>query len=446
MSSRDLAHAGRPTSSRPQLLVVGGGFAGLYAARTLERLLSPGAADITLISETDHLCYSPLLPEVAAGTLEPRRVAVPLHAALRRTRILQGEVGDIDLDRRCVRVECGLSQCLTLTWDRLAVTTGSITRPAPSSDLAPHVLGIKTIAEAAYIHDHILRQLEMADATTDLAERRARLTFLVVGSGYAGTETAAQLQHSVDRELTRFPRLTSSDVTWMLLDLAEHILPELGDRLGRAALATLRRRGVQVRLGTTVTRATEDQAVLSDGTSVPTHTLVWTVGVTPPPIVAELGVELVRGRAVVDQDLQLTEHVWAAGDTAAAKNPYGSGGTPYPPTAQHAQRQGVVIGHNMAASLDGEQPRPYRHHDLGLVADLGGAAAVARPLGVSLTGPVAKAVTKGYHLYAIPSLDNRLRILSDWTLNTLSRPISSQLGLVRHPFRRRAAEAVSKTR
>jgi NADH dehydrogenase len=208
------------------------------------------------------------------------------------------------------------------------------------------------------------------------------------------------------------------------------VLPELGPRLGRAALEVVRARSMQVRLGTSVTAMDDDHITLSDGSTVATRTVLWTVGVTPPPLVQRLDLPTARGRLVVDDELKLRDDVWAAGDAAAARNPYDRKGEDYPPTAQHAQRQGVVVAHNVAASLGHGQARRYRHHDLGLVADLGGGAAVARPLGLALTGAVAKVVTKGYHLYAVPATANRLRILADWAINAVSRPVPVQLGLV----------------
>ena len=410
--------------------MVGGGFAGFHAARTLERLLPAEAADLTLVSATDHLCYSPLLPEVAAGGLDPRRIAVPLHARLRRTRILQATVADVDFDRRTLLLDAGPCPVAPLAWDRLALTTGSITRVVPTPGIEAHGLGLKTLVQAQHMHDHVLRQMELADATHDPAERRARLTFLVVGAGYTGTETAAQLQHMTAAQLDRFPRLTPDDLRWLLVDLAPRVLPELGPRLGRAALRVVRRRGMEVRLGTTVAEVADDGVLLTDGTRLATRTVVWTVGVTPPPLVERLGLPVARGRLVVDDQLRLREGVWAAGDTAAARDPFSEAGADYPPTAQHAQRQGVTIGRNIAADLGRGSPRTYRRRDLGLVADLGGAAAVARPLGLPLWGLPAKVVTKGYHLYALPAPANRLRVAADWALNSVSRPIAAQLGPV----------------
>jgi NADH:ubiquinone reductase (H+-translocating) len=419
-----------PTSSRPSVVVVGGGFAGFFATRTLDRLLPAEAADLTMISATDHMAYSPLLPEVAAGRLDPKRIAVPLHVGSRRARVVQATVEEIDFEGRTLTFSTDCEPSAKMAWDRLALTTGSITRILPTPGLTSHALGLKNLVEADHVHDHVLRQLELADSTRDPEERRARLTFVVVGAGYAGTETAAQLQWMTIKQLDRFPRLSRAELRWVLMDLAPAVLPEMGPRLSRAALDVVRRRGVEVRLKTTVAAMDEDGVTLDDGSRLPTRTVLWTVGVTPPPLVAKLGLPVSRGRLVVDDHLRLREGVWAAGDSAAARDPFSDAGHDYPPTAQNAQRQGVVIGRNIAADLGHGTPRPYRHRDLGLVADLGRTAAVARPLGVPLAGLPAKVVTKAYHLYALPAVGNRLRVAADWALNLVSRPIAAQLGLV----------------
>lgn len=414
-----------------QVVVVGSGFAGFFAARKLARILPRELAEVTMVSATDHLAYSPLLPEVAAGRLDPQRIAVPLHGSLGCSRILQGRVEDIDFESRTVRVAC--DQELTLPYDRLVLTTGSVTREAAAPGLSEFAFGLKTLAEGQFIHDHVLRQLQLADAATDPGARRARLTFLVVGAGYTGTETAAQLQRMTQKLLPGFPRLSAGDLRWLLVDLRPSVLPELGPRLGRYALRLLRRRGMDIRLGTTVTAMGPGEVTLSDGTVLPCHTTLWTAGVTPPPIAARLGLPVRRGRLVVDDYLKLRDHVWAAGDSAAATDPYDHHEADYPPTAQHAQRQGTVIARNVAASLGVGTPATYRHRDLGLVADLGGTSAVARPFGLPLTGLPAKAVTKGYHLAAIPHRASKLRVAADWLVNLVSRPTATQLGLVQEP-------------
>ncbi len=269
----------------PRIVVVSSGFAGFFAARTIERSAPPEVAELTIISATAHLCYSPLLPEVAAGRLNALQIAVPLHGVLKRTRILQEVVHDVDLNAHTVTVNCGLDEPAVIGWDRLILTMGSVTRIFPVPGLAEHGLGLKTLVEADYIHDHVLRQREMAAATTDPAVRRARLTFVVVGAGYAGTETAAQLQLMTLNQLDRFPSVCRDDVSWLVLDVASSVLPELRPRLGRIALSVIRKRGLDVRLGTSVTEITASAATLSDGTIVPTHTVIWTAGVTPPPLV-----------------------------------------------------------------------------------------------------------------------------------------------------------------
>src|SRR4051794_25079717 len=265
-------------------------------------------------------------------------------------------------------------------------------------------------------------------------------------AGPAGGEPAAQLQGMPVKRPARSPRLSRAELRWVLIDLAPAVLPEMGPRLSRAALDVVRRRGMEVRLETTVTAMDDDGVTLDDGSRLPTRTVLWTVGVTPPPLVAKLGLPVNRGRLVVDDELRLRDGVWAAGDSAAAPDPFSEAGHDYPPTAQHAQRQGVVIGRNIAASLGHGSPRPYRHRDLGLVADLGRTAAVARPLGLSLTGLPAKVVTKAYHLYALPAGGNRVRVAGDWMLNLISQPIAAQLGLVAPAAARLSAEGADPAR
>src|SRR5689334_23143473 len=272
------------SAARPHVVVVGGGFAGFYAARTLERVLPRHAADLTVISATDHLCYSPLLPEVAAGRLDPRRIAVPLHTGLRRTRVLQATVEDVDFAGRTLTYSTDCDPATELSWDRLAITTGSVTRILPTPGLETHALGLKNLLEAVFLRDHVLRQLELADSTHDPEERRARLTFVVVGAGYAGTETAAQLQWMTIRQLDRYPRLRREDLRWVLMDLAPSVLPEMGPTLTRAALDVVRQRGMEVMLATAVTTMGDDGVRLSERRRLPARAALWTVGVTAPPL------------------------------------------------------------------------------------------------------------------------------------------------------------------
>jgi NADH dehydrogenase len=247
----------------------------------------------------------------------------------------------------------------------------------------------------------------------------------------------AQTQRWLRKIEGRWSRTRAQDVRWVLVDVAPAVLPELGAELGRRALRLLRRRGVDVRLEVSVVSVDETTVRLTDGTTIPTRTLLWGAGVVPNPLVGQLGLPTHRGRLVVEPDLSVADApgVWAAGDAAAVPDltvRAGPNGRPdTPPTAQHAQRQGNVMGRNIAASLGVGRSRPYRHRDLGLVADLGGWDAVAKPLGVPLTGPLAKAVTRGYHLYALPSTPNRIRVAVDWLFQTVLPPESTQLSVVR---------------
>jgi NADH:ubiquinone reductase (H+-translocating) len=423
----------RTTPSRPPtVLVVGSGFAGFHCMRRLEKHLPPDAAELLLASSADYLLYSPLLPNVAAGVVEPRHIAVGLHAALDRARVLLGHVVAVDVQGHTATLRRMDGSEHELAWDRLVLAPGGVTRTFNIPGVAEHALGLKTLAEAAYLRDHVLRELDSADATDDPARRRACCTFVVVGAGYSGTETAAQMQHVTTRAAAEYPRLRAEDLRWVLVDLAPRVLPELDRRLGDDALEVLRRRGVEVRLGTTVEEATEDKVRLSDGETIPTHTLVWCTGVTPSPLIETLGLPTERGRLVVGADLRVPDHpdVFAFGDAAAVPD-LTQPGKLTGQTAQHAQRQGKLAARNVAASLGFGKAVDYRHRDLGFAVDLGGFDAVASPFGLTLGGLPGLVATRGYHLLALPSNGNRLRVSLDWLLDWAIRPQVAQLGFLR---------------
>jgi NADH dehydrogenase len=436
---------------RPQIVVVGGGFAGFFALRYLQRHVPADRAELVLVNPTDYLLYSPLLPEVATGVVEARHIAVSLRRALPRVRLVLGRVTEVDLARRTVTVapaDHRRTQADRLSWDRLALAPGSVTRQIPVPGVPEHGRALKTLVEAVFLRDHLLEQLDLADALPDTpegrADRAALLTVVAVGAGYTGTELVAQTQRWLRTIERRWGRTRAEDVRWVLVDAAPMVLPELGADLGRRTLALLRRRGVDVRLEVSVVSADDDAVRLTDGSTVPARTLVWGAGVMPHPLVGSLGLPTHRGRLVVDPELAVpgAPDVWAAGDAAAVPDLAARRGDllpDTPPTAQHAQRQGKVMGRNLAASLGIGRARRYKHSDLGLVADLGGWDAVARPLGVPLTGPLAKVVTRGYHLYALPAASNRVRVAADWLWQTILPPESTQLSVVRMEDARIAA-------
>ncbi|MFI9604174.1 NAD(P)/FAD-dependent oxidoreductase [Streptomyces sp. NPDC004069] len=409
--------------TRPRILVIGAGFAGVACVRRLERRLDPSEADITLVTPRSYQLYLPLLPQVASGVLTPQSVAVSLRRSKKyRTRIIPGGAVGVDLRAKVCVVRKLTDHIVDEPYDYLVLAPGSVTRTFDIPGLLDHAFGMKTLAEAAYIRDHVITQLDLADASEDPAERASRLQFVVVGGGYAGTETAACLQRLTHAAVQRYPRLDPALIRWHLIDIAPALMPELGDKLGRSAQEVMRRRGVEISLGVSIAKAGPEEVTFTDGRVVPTRTLIWTAGVVASPLIATLGAETVRGRLAVTAEMRLPGHdgVFALGDSAAVPDLAKGGGAVCPPTAQHATRQGRRVAENVIATLRGQPLRPYEHKDLGLVVDLGGADAVSKPLGVELRGVPAQAVARGYHLGALRTNVAKTRVATNWLLNAVA--------------------------
>jgi NADH dehydrogenase len=421
------------TGPRQRVVIAGGGFAGFHAARRLGRL-ARGSLEVVLVNPTDYFLYLPLLPEVAAGILDPRTVAAPLAATCRGVRHVLGAVTDIDMGGRQLAVRDPEGNRRTVGYDQLVIALGSVNKLLPIPGVADHAHGFRSLAEALYLRDHLLRQIEIADLAGDRAERDARCTFVVVGAGYTGTEVAASGQLLTKIAARHRAGLSGQKLRWMLVDVAPRVMPELDPRLSAIASKVLSARGVEIRTGTSVEHASADGVKLSDGEFVPASSLIWCVGVRPDPMVARLGLPMQKGRLTVDEYLAVPGHpeVHACGDAAAVPDVTRPGSVTAM-TAQHAQRQGKLVADNIAASygLGGGRTRrrPYRHHDLGFVVDLGGVKAAADPLGVRLSGLPAKAVTRGYHLLSMPA--NRARVATGWALDAVFSRQLVQLGLVR---------------
>jgi NADH dehydrogenase len=416
-------------AAQARVLIVGGGFGGVETARHLEKLAGD-ATEIVLVNPENYLLYTPLLPEVASGVIQPRNVGVPLRKILRRTRVLVGETIHVDVDGKTISFQPPEGPERLVAWDRLVLAPGSISRMFPIPGLAEHGYGFKTLAEAVFVRNHVIQQLELADAAEDVAERRCRAAFVVVGAGYAGTELIAELQHMVLRALRNYPRLRPDDVRFVLADVAPVVLPELGADLGRRALGILRGRGVDIRLKTTVEEVGEDWVKLSDGELISTRTFVWTAGVTPDPLVAKTGLPTTpQGRLVCDAYTRVKDRddVFALGDASAIPDP-NDPEKPTPPTAQYAVRQGKTCARAVAASLGIGEPAPYTYRGLGLLVSLAGGQAVCRILGRPLSGRLAFLVTRGYHLAVLPTLGRKVRILNDWTLASGGPPDIAELG------------------
>ncbi|NYH90912.1 NADH dehydrogenase [Actinopolymorpha rutila] len=412
---------------RTRTVIVGAGFAGFHAGRTLSRM-TKGTMEIVQVNPTDYFLYLPLLPEVTGGVLEPRRVAVPLAAACPGVQFLLGTVVEVEVaDRRVAFVDPDGGR-KALDYDHLVLAVGSVDKLLPIPGIAEYAYGFRSIAEALYLRDHMLKQIELAQ-TADADERNERCTFVVVGAGYTGTEVASQGQLATLTAARRCPGGLGQPVRWLLVERAPRILPQLDARLAVAATRILTERGVEIRTSTTVEEASARGVRLSDGEFVPTRSLVWCVGVRPDPLVESLGLPTTSGRLVVDEFLSVPGHpeIHACGDAAAVHDSTRPGELT-PMTAQHAERQGRCVAHNIAAAYGYGRSRAYRHHDLGFAVDLAGARAVASPVGYPISGVPAKVLTRALHLLDIP--DNRARIASDWLIGALSPRQVVQLGLV----------------
>jgi NADH:quinone reductase (non-electrogenic) len=408
--------------ARGGVLVLGGGFAGAYVARLL------GERGVTIVSPENFMLYTPLLPEAASGTLEPRHTVVPLRVMCPQAELLLGRAVAIDTEARTAEVETE-GGTHVVRWDELVLALGAVPRTAPVPGLAEYGLSFKSLADAIDLRNHVLRELEAADSELDDDVRRAHLSFVFVGAGYAGVEALAELSDLVDDAVRYYPRLRDVPRRWVLVDAAPKILPEIPRRLGEYAARELEGRGIEIHVGTTLSSVSADAVELGDGTRIPTRTLVWTAGVRPHPLVQQLGLPLdERGRVEVDEFLHVRgiEHVWSLGDCARVPNTKAD--HPDPPTCQHALRQ----ARRLAKNLQGD-PQPYGYRMLGQVATLGRYKGIADVLGVRLRGFPGWFVTRSYHLYQLPLLSRKLRVVVDWTGALLFRRDIAELSMLGHP-------------
>src|ERR687895_64254 len=417
------------------VLILGGGFGGLYAARKLERALPPHAAKVTVVTDVNFMLYTPLLPGAAAGTLEPRHVVVPLREHLERTDLLLGHVTGMDPDRREVSVTTAEGDERKVTYDHAIVALGAISRALPIPGLREHAVGLKTLSDAIALRNRIVHTLERAESVEDEATRRALLTYVFVGAGYAGLEGLAELQDFAADVVDLYPRSRVQGLRFILVEARDRVMPEISADLAAFATAELRRRGVEVRTSTTVERISAASVGLSDGELGPCRTVAWTAGVRPHPVVAELGLPLDRGgRIVVDRFCQVEgrPEVWAIGDAAAVPDP-ARPGQPTPPTCQHALRQGRTVAGNVAAALGAGRPKPFTYKTLGVFVDMGRQKAVAETIGIKWRGFPAWFLARSYHLAMMPGFKRQLRLVVDWTADLMFGRDASELGQLGHP-------------
>ncbi|MFJ3906510.1 NAD(P)/FAD-dependent oxidoreductase [Streptomyces sp. NPDC090025] len=429
-----------------RILVVGGGYVGMYTALRLQRRLKAElrsrTAEITVVTPEPYMTYQPFLPEAAAGSISPRHVVVPLRRVLDRCRIVIGEVRALDHAKRTADVatpateEEGLGG-LRLDYDELVIAPGSVSRTLPVPGLADHGIGFKTVEEAIGLRNHVIEQMDIASSTRDPAIRDAALTFVFVGGGYAGVEALAELEDMARYTARYYHNIKPEDLRWVLVEASDRILPEVGAEMGRYAVRELRGRNIDVRLGTRLDSCEHRVAVLSDGTRLPTRTVVWTAGVKPAPLVAATDLPRTeRGRIRCTAQLAVAgvEHAWAAGDAAAVPDlTAAEPGTDCAPNAQHAVRQTKVLAENIAASLRGQPLKDYTHAYVGSVASLGLHKGVAHVYGRKLKGYPAWFMHRAYHLSRVPTFNRKARVLAEWTLSGLFKREIVSLGSLEHP-------------
>jgi NADH dehydrogenase len=406
-------------------LVIGGGFAGGYVARLL------GKRGATIVSPENFMLYTPMLPEAASGTLEPRHVVVPLRIMCPHAELLLGRATALDAEHKRAQVETE-EGIVTLDFDRVVVALGAISRNLPIPGLADHALGFKTLADAIRLRNHVLRRLEAAVAAPSDGQRRRELTFVFVGAGYAGVEALAELSDLVRDALRYYPTLRDEPQHWVLVDAAPKILPEIPRQLGEYAARQLTNRGVDIRVNTTLESLDPHAAVLSDGERILTSTVVWTAGVRANPANEWFGLPLdERGRIKVEPTLQVEGRpdVWALGDGARVPN-LATPGAYDPPTCQHALRQ----ARRLVKNITGEA-KPYRYRMLGQVATLGRYKGIAQVPGLLLRGFPGWWVTRTYHLYQLPLVTRKLRVVADWTTALFFRRDIAELSMLGHPER-----------
>jgi NADH:quinone reductase (non-electrogenic) len=407
-------------------LVVGGGFAGAYVARLL------GKRGATIVNPDNFMLYTPLLPEAAAATLEPRHVVVPLRQMCPHAELLLGRVVSRDASSRSVVAET-LAGTFEIGYERLVVALGAVPRTLPIPGLAEFGHGFKDVADAIALRNHLLRSLESAAARLDPTEAERDLGFVFVGAGYAGVEALAELEDLARDAVRRsYPTLRQIRQRWVLVDAAPRILAEIPQRLGVYTHRYLERRGIEIHVGTTLVSLDEREAVLSDGSRIPARTLVWAAGVRASPDLERLGLPLdERGRVLVGPTLQVegSEDTWALGDGAAVPNARTPGRVD-PPTCQHALRQARRLAKNLTGP-----PKPYGYRMLGQVATLGRYKGIAELPGLRLRGFPGWFVARTYHLYALPTFRRKVRVVTDWTVSLFFRRDIVELSALGHPRR-----------
>ncbi|WP_306232714.1 NAD(P)/FAD-dependent oxidoreductase [Agrococcus beijingensis] len=406
-----------------KILIVGGGYAGLYTARGLERLLNASEAEITIVDPLPYMTYLPFLPEVAAGSIEPRHAIVPLRRHLSRTKVIQAKVTNVDHAAKVATIQPEGGEASTIAYDVIVMTAGSVSRTFPIPGVADQAIGMKTIEEAVAVRDRLISNFAKAAALPEGPERDRLLTVVVVGGGFAGIETIAELRDLATHLLSRFREISFDEVKFHLVEAMGRIMPEVSESTGEWVIEDLGKRGVDVHLNTQLQSALDGVIELSSGDRFGADLIIWTAGVMANPVVRQTDMPLdERGRITALATLQVAADgvvvpdAWTAGDVSAvpdkSKTP-GPGGFCVP-NAQHAVRQAKLLAKNIVAVLRDEAPREYIHDNEGAVAGLGLWNGVFQKGKLAIKGPLAWLAHRGYHGLAMPMWERKLRVFGDW--------------------------------
>ena len=408
----------------------------MYTAYNLQRKLRRGEARISVVDPRSAMTYQPFLPEAAAGSLEPRHVVVSLRRTLKDCDIVTGRVTRIEHGRKVATITPVEGSAYEMGYDSLVVALGSVARTLRIPGLAENAIGFKQIEEAITLRNRVLERLDAASSVRDEATRRRALTFVFVGGGYAGVEALAELEdmarHAAD---LYYDDVAPTDMRWVLVEASQRILPEVGPDLGLYTVERLRERGIDVRLNTRLASCVDGHIVLSDGDSFDADTLVWTAGVKANPVLADSDLPLDdKGRVRTRPNLRVegVPDAWSAGDNAAVPD-LAQPGQLCSPSAQHAVRQARRLADNLVRDLRGQPLVDYRHKHVGSVASLGLHKGVAQVYGVKLRGWPAWVMHRTYHMSRMPTLNKKLRVVSDWTLALFFRREIVSLGELEHP-------------
>jgi NADH dehydrogenase len=422
-----------------RIVVVGAGHVGLYAARRLSKKLNARRAEIVVIDPQPHMTYQPFLPEAAAGNISPRNAVVPLRRVLEKCRVVAGEVVKVEHARKTVTIQPNEGPSTEMPYDHIIVAPGSVSRTLPVPGLRERGIGFKTIGEAIYLRNHILDRLDVAAVTPDPEFRKASLTFVFVGGGFAGIEALAEMEDVVRDALKYYPDLKQEEVSFVLVEATNRILPEVGPTMGAYAARQLAKRGIDLRLDTRLESCVDGLIQLSDGSSFRAETLVWTAGVKPHPMLEKT--DLPRGPRghvtclptlqVADGD-QVLDGAWSAGDCAQVPDLTNPGAW-CSPSAQHAVRQATVLADNIRQVVLGGAPSEYRHKYAGSVAGLGLHKGVAHVYGIKLRGIPAWLMHRAYHVSRIPSFNRKVRVVADWGLASVLKRETVSLGQLHTP-------------